>query len=200
MTLTLLASLTLLPALLGFAGPRVEVTRRRGLIAAGLIAIGLVGVGVGVPALALVVAAGRGHRAARQLRRRSARKPVPQRQPKPLPVTVRYRWSRDPAPSLDGGRRWYGHPGRVRHPLVRPAARVLRRGQLPGTDHHPRGLRPAGRGLRPRVQRAARAGERGSCRHRRGGARPPWPTPSARTLAWRWSARRSRTTRPPRPP
>ena len=37
--MTLVASLTLLPALLGFAGERVEVTRRRGLIAAGLIAV-----------------------------------------------------------------------------------------------------------------------------------------------------------------
>ena len=32
--MTLVASLTLLPALLGFAGERVELTRRRGLIAA----------------------------------------------------------------------------------------------------------------------------------------------------------------------
>ncbi len=48
--MTLLASLTLLPALLGFAGERIEVTRRRGLIAAGLIAVGLIGVGVGMPA------------------------------------------------------------------------------------------------------------------------------------------------------
>src|SRR5262249_42153281 len=46
---TLIASLTLLPALLGFAGARVETTRWRGLIAAGLVAIALVvGVGLGV--------------------------------------------------------------------------------------------------------------------------------------------------------
>ena len=37
--MTLVASLTLLPALLGFAGERVELTRWRGLIAAGLIAV-----------------------------------------------------------------------------------------------------------------------------------------------------------------
>src|SRR5690606_4722419 len=50
---TVVASLTLLPALLGFAGERVEVTRWRGLIAAGLIALALLGVGLGVPALVL---------------------------------------------------------------------------------------------------------------------------------------------------
>ncbi len=59
------ASLTLLPALLGFAGERVEVTRWRGLIAAGLVAIALVGVGlkvqplvVGLPLGRVVVVAG----------------------------------------------------------------------------------------------------------------------------------------------
>ena len=42
----MLASLTLLPALLSYAGPRVEVTRWRGLISAGLLALGLVGLGL----------------------------------------------------------------------------------------------------------------------------------------------------------
>ena len=46
MAVTVLASLTLLPALLGFAGERVELTRWRGLIAAGLVAVALVGVGL----------------------------------------------------------------------------------------------------------------------------------------------------------
>lgn len=41
-TVTMLASLTLLPALLGFAGRRLEVTRVRGLLAAGLVSVGLV--------------------------------------------------------------------------------------------------------------------------------------------------------------
>jgi RND superfamily putative drug exporter len=44
------ASVTLLPALLGFAGDRLEVTRRRGVIAAGLVAVAMVGTGLGVPA------------------------------------------------------------------------------------------------------------------------------------------------------
>ena len=40
---TMVASLTLLPALIGLAGPRVERTRRRGLVASGLVAVALVG-------------------------------------------------------------------------------------------------------------------------------------------------------------
>ncbi len=51
--LTVAASVTLLPALLGFAGDRVERTRWRGLIAAGLVAVGLAGFGLGVGALML---------------------------------------------------------------------------------------------------------------------------------------------------
>ncbi len=57
---TLAASLTLLPALLGLAGNRLEVTRRRGLFAAGLVAAGMVALGLGAPspvALALFVVA-----------------------------------------------------------------------------------------------------------------------------------------------
>jgi len=49
--ITVAASLTLLPALLGFSGWNVERTRWRGLIAAGFAAIGLVGFGLDVPAL-----------------------------------------------------------------------------------------------------------------------------------------------------
>jgi len=46
---TLSASITLLPALLGLAGSRLEVTRRRGLAGAGLIAVALVSKGLGAP-------------------------------------------------------------------------------------------------------------------------------------------------------
>ena len=46
---TLAASMTLLPALLGLAGSRLEVTRRRGLIGAGLIAAALVSTGLDAP-------------------------------------------------------------------------------------------------------------------------------------------------------
>jgi len=51
-TFTLIASMTLLPALLGFAGDRLEVTRRRGLVAAVLVAVSLVGIGLGFSAAA----------------------------------------------------------------------------------------------------------------------------------------------------
>jgi putative drug exporter of the RND superfamily len=90
---TLVASLTLLPALLALAGPRIETTRWRGLIAAGLVALGLVGVGSGFAAMAIalplavvVLLAGF---AVRPLRRE-----VPRRPPKPRDQTFAYRWSR----------------------------------------------------------------------------------------------------------
>ena len=50
---TMIAAVTLLPALLGFVRERIEVTRWRGLIAAGLVAVALLGVGLGFPLLAL---------------------------------------------------------------------------------------------------------------------------------------------------
>lgn len=91
---TVLASLTLLPALLGFAGNRVEVTRRRGLIAAGLVAVGLIGAGLTIKPLAMV---GFGL-ALLTLLVGLAFKPlkveVPRRAPKPLRQTLAYRWSR----------------------------------------------------------------------------------------------------------
>jgi RND superfamily putative drug exporter len=90
---TLVASLTLLPALLGFAGTRVETTRWRGLIAAGLVALALVGAGlgagvllIGLPLAVVVLLAGF---AVRPLRRE-----VPRRAPRPLRETAAYRWSR----------------------------------------------------------------------------------------------------------
>jgi RND superfamily putative drug exporter len=90
---TVAASLTLLPALLGFAGERIERTRWRGLIAAGLVAIALVGVGlkftpltVGMPVAVLVLLAGF---FVRPLKREVAHRPA-----KPLRETLAYRWSR----------------------------------------------------------------------------------------------------------
>ena len=90
---TVLASLTLLPALLGFAGNRIEQTRWRGLIAAGLIAIGLVGAGlkfgpliVAMPLAILVLIAG--------FFVPVLKKEVQHRPPKPLRETPAYRWSR----------------------------------------------------------------------------------------------------------
>jgi RND superfamily putative drug exporter len=90
---TMVASLSLLPALLGFAGGRVDVTRWRGLVAAGLVAVALVGMGlslqpllVGIP-LALVVLVA--SFAVAPLRRE-----VPRREPKAPDRTFAYRWSR----------------------------------------------------------------------------------------------------------
>jgi RND superfamily putative drug exporter len=90
---TVVASLTLLPALIGFAGERVERTRWRGLIAAGLVAIALVGVGlefsplmVGLPLAAIVLVAG--------LFVAPLKREVPRRPPKPRRQTAAYRWSR----------------------------------------------------------------------------------------------------------
>jgi putative drug exporter of the RND superfamily len=92
--ITLAASLTLLPALLGFAGARIEVTRWRGLVAAGFAAIGLFGAGLGIAPLALLgfglavitIIAGFFVPA---LKREVKRRP-----PKPRRQTTAYRWSR----------------------------------------------------------------------------------------------------------
>jgi RND superfamily putative drug exporter len=90
---TVVASLTLLPALLGFAQHRIELTRRRGLIAAALIALGLVGVGLKLTpltfamplALAVLVAGLFVGPLKHEVRRRA---------PKPRRETTAYRWSR----------------------------------------------------------------------------------------------------------
>ena len=90
---TVAASLTLLPALLGFAGRRIELTRWRGLIAAGLIAVALVGVGLkftpltfAAPLAIVVLIAGL---FVPKLKREVRRKPA-----KPRQEQTAYRWSR----------------------------------------------------------------------------------------------------------
>ncbi|MEZ5382439.1 MAG: MMPL family transporter [Microthrixaceae bacterium] len=92
-TVTVVASLTLLPALLGFAGARVELTRWRGLIAAGLAAVALVGIGlkftplaVALPLAAIVLIAG--------IWVPSLKREVPMQRQKPIRDTFAYRWSR----------------------------------------------------------------------------------------------------------
>jgi RND superfamily putative drug exporter len=103
---TIAASLTLLPALLGFAGARLEVTRWRGLIAAGLVAVALVGVGlkvapltIGLPLAVVVLAASFVYA--------PLRREVPRRAKKPIKQTTAYRWSRliqhHPWPAAIGG-------------------------------------------------------------------------------------------------
>ncbi len=104
--ITMAASITLLPALMGFAGARIEVSRWRGVIAAGLVSLTLVGVGLGVdalllalPAAVVVLVAG--------LFVAPLRAEVPRRAPKPLDQTLPYRWSRfvqaHPWPMVIGG-------------------------------------------------------------------------------------------------
>jgi RND superfamily putative drug exporter len=90
--MTMLASVTLLPALLGFAGQRLEVTRWRGVIAAGLVALALFGAGlrikalfVAVPIAIVVLVAG--------FFVGPLKKEVPKRKAKPIERTLPYRWS-----------------------------------------------------------------------------------------------------------
>ena len=92
--MTMLASLTLLPALLGFAGERVEVTRWRGLIIAGLVAIALIGAGLGIPVLLLVTLPAAVIVLLASFAVAPLRQRVLDREPKPLRETIAYRWSR----------------------------------------------------------------------------------------------------------
>jgi RND superfamily putative drug exporter len=91
---TMITSITLLPTLLGFARERVEVTRWRGLIVAGFVAVALFGVGIGTAALTAV---GLGLAALTLLVSfavRPLRREVRRRAPKPVRETLAYRWSR----------------------------------------------------------------------------------------------------------
>jgi putative drug exporter of the RND superfamily len=92
--ITALASLTLLPAMIGFAGERVEVTRWRGLIAALLLAVGLVGVAIAFQPLAIVGLSLAAVVLVASLLFAPLRREVPRRTPKPTQETVPYRWSR----------------------------------------------------------------------------------------------------------
>ena len=91
---TAVASLTLLPALLGFAGQRIELTRWRGLIAALLVAVGLVGVALTIQPLALVGISLAAVVLLASFAFTPLRREVPRRKPRPLRETIPYRWSR----------------------------------------------------------------------------------------------------------
>ena len=91
---TMITSITLLPALLGFARERVEVTRWRGLIVAGFVAVALFGIGIGVPALTAVGAGLAALTLLVSFAVRPLRREVPRRAPKPVRETLAYRWSR----------------------------------------------------------------------------------------------------------
>jgi putative drug exporter of the RND superfamily len=105
-TVTMAASTTLLPALLGFAQLKVEMTRWRGLVAAAFVSLALLGAGLGVPFLLLGVPV-----AIAVLVIGSfvpvLHREVPRRTPKPIRESVWYRWShliqRRPWPFAIGG-------------------------------------------------------------------------------------------------
>ncbi|MEP6297817.1 MAG: MMPL family transporter, partial [Ilumatobacter sp.] len=92
--ITMVASVTLLPALIGFAGERVETTRWRGLIMAGAASLGLFGVGLGFPILGmlgLIVLVGT---LVASFFVPKLREALPTRPQKDLRDTWSYRWSR----------------------------------------------------------------------------------------------------------
>src|SRR5690606_4583614 len=81
------------PALIGVVGAHVEVTRWRGVIAAGLVSITLLGVAFSIPLLqwawvlaVMVLLVG--------LAFAPLKKPVPHRRQPPVERTLPYRWSR----------------------------------------------------------------------------------------------------------
>jgi RND superfamily putative drug exporter len=91
---TMVTSMTLLPALIAMTDERLEVTRWRGLIAAGGAALALLGLGIGAAPLAiagaaLAVATLVASRFVPQLRRE-----VPHRATRPVESTLSHRWSR----------------------------------------------------------------------------------------------------------
>jgi RND superfamily putative drug exporter len=92
--LTMVSSLTLLPALLGLARHRVEVTRWRGLLAAGCAALALLGAGLKIPVLAAVGLALAVTTLLASFAVRPLRREVPRRPPRPQRSTLAYRWSR----------------------------------------------------------------------------------------------------------
>ena len=91
---TMFTSMTLLPALLAMAGPRLEVTRWRGLIAAVATAVAILGVGIGVTPLAVggAVVAIATLVASRFVP--TLRDEVPHRVERPVEATLSHRWSR----------------------------------------------------------------------------------------------------------
>jgi RND superfamily putative drug exporter len=91
---TVVASITLLPALLGFAGNNIERTKWRGLVASGFVALALVGAGLGIPALTLVGLVLAVLTILVGFFLKPLRREVEHRPPKPRSETVPYRWSR----------------------------------------------------------------------------------------------------------
>ncbi|MCP3935673.1 MAG: MMPL family transporter [Actinomycetia bacterium] len=91
---TMFASLTLLPALLAIVGSRVEITRWRGLISAGFVAVGVALIGLDLLAPGLVFVALGLLTLVVGLFVGSLKRNVPHRAEKPIRETAFYRWSR----------------------------------------------------------------------------------------------------------
>jgi RND superfamily putative drug exporter len=91
---TMITSITLLPALIGFASERLEVTRWRGLIVAGSVAITLFGIGLGNAVVSAVGVALAALTLLASFAVRPLRHEVPHRPPTPVRRTLAYRWSR----------------------------------------------------------------------------------------------------------
>jgi RND superfamily putative drug exporter len=92
--LTMVSSLTLLPALLALAQERIEVTRWRGLVTAGFVAVAMLGAGIGFPPLAACGAILAAATLLLSFAVRPVRREVPRRRAKPARDTAAYRWSR----------------------------------------------------------------------------------------------------------
>jgi len=93
-TLTVLASITLLRALIGLTHRRIEITRWRGLVAAGFVALALLGLGLKLPALAVAGALGALVILVVGSAVPALRRHVPLRRPPSPRDTLSYRWSR----------------------------------------------------------------------------------------------------------
>ncbi len=91
---TMLSALTLLPAMIGFIQHRIEITRWRGLVAAGFLSLLLLGVGLGLPQLSALGALGIVVTLLASIFVRPLRTALPPRREKPLRETWSYRWSR----------------------------------------------------------------------------------------------------------
>ncbi len=91
---TMISSVTLLPAFLGFASDRLEVTRRNWLIAAAMVALVLIGAGIGFPQIAFIALPVAALALIGGLFIPALRQELPPRKVKPVESTLPYRWSR----------------------------------------------------------------------------------------------------------
>jgi putative drug exporter of the RND superfamily len=91
---TMVTSMTLLPALLAMAGPRLEITRWRGLLAAGATAVAILGVGTASAPLTVAGAVAAVGILVMSRVLPALRDEVPRRAAKPVEARSSHRWSR----------------------------------------------------------------------------------------------------------